>query len=54
MCYYQFSCFHAQTCTTDMRRVIHIDVEFQIGQNNRYETYPDMDLISLLNMQTFR
>ena len=29
-------------------------VEFQIGQNNRYETYPDMDLISLLNMQTFR
>ena len=25
-------------------------VEFQIGQNNRYEIYPDMNLISFLNM----
>ena len=24
--------------------------EFQIGQNNRYEIYPDMNLISFLNM----
>ena len=25
-------------------------VEFQIGQNNRYEIYPDMNFISFLNM----
>ena len=24
MCYYQFSCFHAQTCTRDMPRTTHI------------------------------
>ena len=27
-------------------------VEFQIGQNNQYEIYPEMNFISFLNMQT--
>ena len=25
-------------------------VEFEIGQNNRYEIYPDMNFMSFLNM----
>ena len=25
MCHYEFSCFHAETCTTDMRRATHIE-----------------------------
>ena len=29
MCYYQFSCFYAQTCTTNMRRVTHRVLNFQ-------------------------
>ena len=27
-------------------------VEFQIGQNNQYEIYPEMNFISFLNMKT--
>ena len=28
----------------------YMSIEFQIGQNNRYEIYLDMDFISLPNM----
>ena len=35
-----------QTCAEQFKS----GAEFQIGQNKRYEIYPDMNFISLLNM----
>ena len=39
--YYHFSCFHAQTCTTNMRRAIHIGCwNFIIGQKTDMKSTP--------------
>ena len=47
MCHFDmFSCANPQAGAEQFVSC----VEFEIGQNNRYEIYPDMNFMSFLNM----